>query len=112
MKHKIVSLLFKLRNRFVRNSKQKHLFLTAANHNFIKQLTLLITTIRKFEDDLIIIYDIGLIENDIIQLKANFENIEIVLFDFSFMSFDCNVKFTPYFFILVCSIFLTIFCFV
>ena len=59
------------------------IFVTAAEKNYFNQLKSLLKSYYKYLSNKLIVYDIGLNENQIQYLKDNFENLEIIKFQFN-----------------------------
>ena len=59
------------------------IFVTAAEKNYFNQLESLLKSYNKCLSNKLIVYDIGLDENQIQYLKDNFENLEIIKFQFN-----------------------------
>ena len=58
-------------------------FVTAAEKNYFIQLKSLLKSYNKYLNNKLIIYDIGLAENQLKYLKDNFDNLEIIKFQFN-----------------------------
>ena len=59
------------------------IFVTAAEKNYFNQLESLLKSYYKHLSNKLIFYDIGLAENQLQSLKDNFENLEIIKFQFN-----------------------------
>ena len=59
------------------------IFVTAAEKNYFNQLESLLKSYNKYLSNKLIVYDIGLTENQLKYLKNNFENFEIIKFQFN-----------------------------
>ena len=59
------------------------IFVTAAEKNYFNQLESLLKSYNKYLSNKLIVYDIGLTKNQLQYLKDNFENLEIIKFQFN-----------------------------
>jgi hypothetical protein len=92
VRNRVLSDLFLILSKFERKQQNKCVFLTIANRNFFFQLVVLIDSLRKFESEKLIIYDIGLSANQKAFIIKKFINVEITPFKFEDYPPHFNLK--------------------
>lgn len=93
IKNWILTVLFFIPSIFRKKASNKHIFLTIANKDFFYQLVLLIKSLRIYENEKVIIYDIGLTEQQKFYILKKILNVEIILFKFEDYPPHFNLKY-------------------